>query len=259
MNNDPLMDSLDMWARKDARICPDVSTCRFYGTCNAAGILNGKHCTMSYVGREFGSPTSFRLAVVGMDHGDQNAEDFEKRRLGIERYYQNGGCEFSQHYAGVVKTAAAVLGAAGDRCGGECKRTCQKASGPSLACVLDHIAQPNVVKCVPDDAVNRTSKTRDTMWANCAHHLVAELKILRPQLVVFHGAKAKWAVSAAIKPDTLSPVDGITNRQVLYEWPALGTYLLFLSHPSRGWLDRQWDMVVVPSLQYLRTKGYIPV
>ncbi len=261
VNNVAVMASLNRWAREDARICPDVSACRYYDACNATGILAGKHCMMSYVGIKYGGAGSFRLAVVGMDHGDPKMGDFEDRRSGIESWYQNGGVGFNPHYAGVVKTAAAVLGE--DHCGRKCERSCQKAHDPSSPCVLDRIAQPNVVKCVPDDVGNRTSRTNDTMWANCAHHLIDELVTLRPQLIVFHGVKARRFVPLAIdetEHGALGPIRGIDDHHgtVLYEWPALSTHLLFLLHPSRGWLDRQWDTVAVPALNYLRAKGHIP-
>ena len=43
MINDALMAEQNKWAREDARIYPDVSTCQFYGACNADRILNDKH------------------------------------------------------------------------------------------------------------------------------------------------------------------------------------------------------------------------
>jgi hypothetical protein len=100
------------------------------------------------------------------------------------------------------------------------------------------------------------------MKRNCAHHLVAELMILRPKLVVFHGVDAEWSIPQAIKPDKLNPVEEVpdhSSRPVLYEWQALRAHLLFLKHPSRGHLNRQWDRVVVPALNYLRARNLIPV
>jgi hypothetical protein len=268
MSNDALLENLNKWAREHAHIYPDVSTCRFYHECNAHGILNGKHCMMIYVGREYGAPGVVpRLVVVGMDHGEPVAGSFTDRQSGIEHWYQNGhGAQdgFDRHYAGVVKTAAAVLGYT------ECNSCvengmCQKSRAPSRRCVIDCIAQPNVVKCVSDLARDRNCKATSTMWGNCAHHLVEELKILRPGLVVFHGVDAGWSVRNAIKPDVLHAIEPerIINRKgepMLYEWPVLGAHLLFLYHPSsRGRVaDQEWDKTAVPALDYLRRNGHIP-
>jgi len=133
--------------------------------------------------------------------------------------------------------------------------SCQKSR------VIDRIAQPNVVKCVSATITDRESEATTTMWANCANHLVAELKILRPELVVFHGVNARWAVLAAIQIDNLTSIGNVDDshgHSLFFDWPALGTRLLFLSHPSHGWLDKQWDTVVVRALEYLRGKGLIP-
>jgi uracil-DNA glycosylase len=100
------------------------------------------------------------------------------------------------------------------------------------------------------------------MMVNCAHHLINELKLLKPGFVVFHGIKARGIIRpefAACGLD-LNAIGGVSDRHgpVLYESRALGAPVLFLYHPSRGWLDREWQSVVVPSLDYLRSQKRIP-
>src|SRR5712691_9110336 len=111
MSHDALMAELNRWAREDAHIDPKKTfRCRFYKECNASvanNLCEGKYCSMSYVGRHFGADGAFRLAVVGMDHGEEFAADFEDRRSGIEKTYQKEGGDFNSHYEGVVRTAAA--------------------------------------------------------------------------------------------------------------------------------------------------------
>lgn len=258
MSNQALIADLDHWARKDAHIDPKTFNCRFYEECNASvgGKLDhGNNCMMSFVGREFGVNGTFRLVVVGMDHGDPEGGSFEDRRAGIEDWYQKGGCKFNPHYKGVVKTAAVFFGSAGDYCRRMCGTSCQKSREPSLACVIDRIAQPNIVKCTPDKdtQINRESRATMTMLWNCTHHLIHELLILRPQLIVFHGAKSRWPVTTKLQSRgiVLKSIESITDRHgpVLYDWPTLGAHLLFLHHPSRGGLDRQWDAVVACSFR----------
>jgi uracil-DNA glycosylase len=99
------------------------------------------------------------------------------------------------------------------------------------------------------------------MRHNCAHHLIEELKLLRPNLVVFHGVNAREAVRAAIAPHVLRPIKEIkdTRGPVIYEWQDLSAHLLFLNHPSYNNLEKQWEPVVVPALDYLRARRLIPV
>jgi hypothetical protein len=279
MSNETIVAKLTSWAEQEARIFPDVSTCRFYSECNTNGILSGKHCMMSYLGREYlNGNDSFRLAIVGIDHAERESGSFEDRQRVIEYWYQSGRARFNQHYKGVAKTAAAVLGAEGAYCLRNCTHTCQKSHDPSAPCVLDRIVQPNMIKCVPDHALDRNSKATGTMWSNCANHLIAELRMLRPHLAVFHGAKARWFVLPAVRPESPNPVEDVSDRHgpvlyewpslrapvsdrhgpVLYEWPSLRAHLLFLHHPARSQLDRQWDTVVAKAIAYLRAKGAIP-
>jgi hypothetical protein len=261
MDNASLMAELIRWAREDARIDPGTFDCRFYSACNAHGQLcHGEYCSMSFIGRQFGE--GFRLAVVGMDHGDRETANFADRRKGIEDAYQPRGAGWlNPHYQGTVKVAAAVLGSA-DCAGCAENAKCQRSRG--VACVIDRIAQPNVVKCVPVTQEGRQSKATATMWGNCAHHLVAELRLLRPELVIFLGADARWAVPNAIQPEVLDAIEGIEDRNgqpALYNWPALNMHLLFLCHPSsrpRTLFDREWDKTGLAALDYLRARGLIP-
>jgi hypothetical protein len=261
MSNESLMRELDAWARTAANIFPDVSTCPHYTRCNASGrnpngILNGKNCMMSYVGRKYRKDGIFPLVIVGLDHGDRCKASYDQRRTGIESHFQQGAGAFNDHYAGVVKTAAAILGGAAQRCARDCDKSCQKSRNSSALCVLDCIAQPNLVKCVRDDAETRRFIATSEMMANCVGHLVDELTRLRPKLVVFHGARAGWAVGQAI--DSLKPIENVTDPPVLYEWPTSGAHLLFLRHPSFGHLKAQWDTVVLKALDYLRGRSLIP-
>jgi hypothetical protein len=265
VSNDRLMANLDDWARENARIDPAVFDCHFYKKCNASMDdkldPHGKNCMMSYVGREFGCDEPFRLVIVGMDNGSLGGGNFEYRRASLERWLKSGNNNFNPHYRGLVKTAAAVFGVAGEHCRKKCTKRCQKMLQPSSPCVITKIVQPNLVKCKPVDTVNHKSRATRQMRHNCAHHLIEELKLLRPNLVVFHGVNAREAVRAAIAPHVLRPIKEIkdTRGPVIYEWQDLSAHLLFLNHPSYNNLEKQWEPVVVPALDYLRARRLIPV
>ena len=151
VGTESIMTQLEAWASNDALIAPDRFACPHYGACNASvnqELREGKGCCMSYVGPQYGK--WFRLAVVGMDHGDFELATFEERQRGILDYYIKGRNKFNPHYAGVVKTTAAVLGKSGAYCQNSCTESCEATNNED--CVINRIAQPNLVKCAPRHA-----------------------------------------------------------------------------------------------------------
>lgn len=269
VNNDPLMAELSQWARQEARIDPEDFKCRYYDECDGSAhgaLWRGGGCQMSYVGRNYGVDIvggPFRLVVVGIDHGEKGGATFDECRTRMEKYYQVGGKHFNPHYKGVVKTAAAVFGTTGEYCNKSCTSSCKRASDPTgTHCVIDRIAQPNSVKCTPEDTNNRTSRATWPMKLNCAHHLLNEFKVLRPDLVIFHGVDARWIIRPEFKDCNLdlNPIGNINDNYgpVLYDSQALSSRVLFLNHPSHGWLERQWASVVDPALIYMRLMHFIP-
>jgi Uracil DNA glycosylase superfamily len=273
-----LLSRLDEWAR-ERKIWPRQFGCPYYQECQAslaegAKLDGGKTCLMSYVARDYGEPVSggpFRLVIVGIDHGwrGDKTEDFGGCQRGMEEVLYGGGQgkNFNPHYRGVIRTAAAVLGQSGRHCLGACyeRKECAGDRCPQDArCVLRSFAQPNLVKCAPGP--DMASKSTTTMLNRCARHLVSELEILRPDLLVFHGRPARWAFPWALQTEkcgTLAPLPESPTHDdfpVIQELTATGYKcpVLFLPHPSRGGLDRQWESVVEPALKLLRSKGAIP-
>jgi hypothetical protein len=255
-----IMTQLEAWASNDARINPSCFACAHYAACNASinqELEQGDGCCMSYVGPRYGA--GFRLAVVGMDHGDFMRASFDERQRGILDCYVKGRNHFNSHYAGVVKTAAAVFGKRGYHCQTPCTKSCDAANNEN--CVIKQISQPNLVKCAPRTQSNRTSRASWIMKVNCARHLATELQILRPNLVVFHGIQSRWI----LKPEferagiNLEAIEACADSSgpVLYRSAQLGSYMLFLYHPSRGWLDRQWSQVQ-SWISFLRERALVP-
>lgn len=277
MTDKELMDDLNKWSTDVATINPLKDfECAWYKECNSSigeTLNRGNTCLMSYVGRQYGDGTqsTFRLAIVGMEHRSYDpVGSYEDRRDGIESYYQVEKHDFNQHYRGVVKTAAAFLGAAGKFCETNCVKKCARAMGMHAdgisECVLEKIAQPNMVKCAPEEG-NASSKSSNTMKANCANHLVNELRILKPHLVIFHGVAAEWAFPQSVRREgteliPLSRADSTVPASCankLFNWAERDCYVLFLHHPSRGCLGRQWQPIVLPCLEYLRQRKIIPI
>ena len=100
------------------------------------------------------------------------------------------------------------------------------------------------------------------MKYNCSNHLIDEIKLLKLNLVVFHGLGSQNRFLGTLKERKFDakPISSVTANygEVLFDVRPLETILLFLAHPSYGHLKRQWETVVVPSLAYLREHGLIP-
>ncbi len=252
---------LEKWASKDALIAPDHFGCRYYDGCNASvglALRGGDGCCMSYVGHQYG--VGFRLAIVGMDHGKFNHQTFNERRQRIlDRCVQEGFKR--RHYAGVVKTAAAVLGKAGGYCRDNCAERC--CANKDERCVLNRISQPNLVKCCGRAQGGRDSKSTPVMKRNCARHLSPELHLLRPNMVVFQGeSKETRKVIGSEFARTGVDFQAIeecvdSHGPVLYYSTQFGAHFLFTHHPSRDQLKKQWPQVEI-WLRYLRMHRLIP-
>lgn len=275
--NHDLLKGLTTWARQ-RKILPREFECPNYAKCNGPRgsrppLDRGNTCLMSYVGREYGEPVSgkaFRLAIVGLDHGNgkYGGHDFAERQQGIEESYYDDRQVFNPHYKGVIRTAAAILGEAGHYCLANCwkegrKSRCAGDARDGKRCALRSFAQPNLVKCV--SAENMTCRATPDMFRLCSRHLVHELGSLRPDVAVFHGAAARWAFRCAVQDEghRLAPVlEGpeAGDFSVIQELTGAGwrCFVVFLAHPSLGHLDRQWERVVEPALKWLRSERVIP-
>ena len=269
MDNESLLAGLVGWATEDALIEPSVFDCNYYTSCDKSiggTLCRGEGCKMSYVGRQYGSTAidgGFRLVIVGIDHGEKKGANFDKHRKFVEDYYQRDGDRLGPQYKGVVKIAASVFGRSGAYCLKNCTRSCQKSRDPNaIQCVIDRIVQPNNVKCAPCNTDSPDTQATLIMKTNCTHHLAAELKLLKPNVVVFQGVGARGVVipileTCGVQTEAIEDVQD-NYGPVLYRSTPSGTHFLFLYHPSHGWLDRQWDKVVEPALRYLRNEQVIP-
>lgn len=271
MSSDALMARLNLWACKEAKIDPDNFSCAFYSCCNKStgmALKEGKTCAMSYVGRRYAKAadeTIPRLVIVGIDHGRHTGggTTYEGNRTYTETHYMHDGEFFNPHYVGVVRTAAAFLGKVGSHCAKTCQKKCKRSIEPLIdTCVLDRFVQPNLVKCAPITQTSMTSTTTEVMRGKCSSHLINEIRLLEPNIIIFHGVRSKWAMLSELRHQNLRHVPVGPNsehREVLYWTADLNCHLIFLRHPSRGWLHRTWDRDAVPSLEHLKGLGIVPI
>jgi hypothetical protein len=288
ISNAELLEKLEQWAL-DRKILPKSFDCRHYNDCNGSlekkglKLDHGKTCQMSYIGKEYGKTElapgkPFRLVIAGIDPGanydeEQKLEGFTECQRDMEAcYYGKPFDKHHPHYLGVVRTAAAILGNRGTHCLEHCyggSRCLGDGRPYGELCVLRSFAQPNLVKCVPVENESRETKSTWEMFRNCSQHLFSELEVLKPDLLVFHGKAAQDEFTKLLKSQFEhralhdSPKDE-GGAPMIYE--VIGPsgereyFVLYLKHPSHGWLNRQWDYynVVEPSLAILRSMRAIP-
>jgi hypothetical protein len=264
MSQTDLIQTLSTWAKTKSFIDQSCFNCPFHSSCNEStkgNLGRGNNTQLSYICPNYGAK-SIRLAIVGIDHGDQEACDYQARTSGILAHYRNRRNYFNAHYRGVVKTAAAIYGQEGSNCAHNCMNACSAQADYDHECVLNGFAQLNIVKCVRNDTVNRGSLSSWTMKCNCSNHLIDEIAMLEPHLAVFHGVGSKhpFLTTLAKRKINATPLPNVTANygEVIYEIPSLKIFVLFLAFPSRGHLARQWDGVVIPAVTYLRERGLIP-
>jgi hypothetical protein len=269
-----LVSRLDDWARK-RQIFPKEFDCPHYEECKgslpgSATLDRGNTCSMSAVGEDYGKPIGgkpFKLVFVGIDRGYRGGgKGFTDMQNGEGPY--GGQSPLGQNYKGVVRTAAAILGSVGQHCLDNCyKGRCVGDRRPNgELCILRFFAQPNLVKCAPAEGGMKT-RTSSVMKIKCAEHLVSELSILKPNVLVFHAADARWCFGPAVENHNwrLSPIEvpvpkyrGGFSPLHLLKADDFKCYVLFLNFPGHGWLERQRAPIVEPSLTFLRSEGVIP-
>jgi hypothetical protein len=263
--NDTLLRDLEEWATRKA-IHPEYFACPHYAKCSRShgNLLAGDSVSMSYIGPRYGEPITspdVRLVCIGIDHGGgergAGAADFQERRRVILTFQK--GIKLNPHYYGVVKTTAAIFGRHTECMTCAHQKQCQLSKRPGTLCALELVAQPNLVKCA--NAPDMTSRSTSVMKTNCSNYLLEELELLRPTLVVFHGAKLRVPFGAALRAaGWREPAHSGETTPAMCEitGPSLTFDALYLNHPARGNLDWQWASVVEPALTVLRRKGKIP-
>jgi|SRR6185295_145332 len=111
---------LDRWAA-NRNLLPNALRCDVYAKCNESTgnqLRSGGTVCMSYIGslyRQIDFSPTVRIVLVGKEHRPYDYDggaDFVERQRGITEQHQIEKNRFNQYYAGVVRTAAAVLGSA---------------------------------------------------------------------------------------------------------------------------------------------------
>jgi hypothetical protein len=200
-----------------------------------------------YVGPRFGERE--RLMFIGLDHGKDSGSciDLRERQKHVLSHWR-----WNAHYWGCVRTAALLFGL---DCTHRCKKACAENANNTLRggqdCAVLHFIQANSVKGVP--------KGKETMSWEQAHKipedmplLLDEIRLIRPKVIIVHGKdnheplKRTFAGNLHMTPD--KPFGTL-------KWggpDSFSTYIAFFRHPSRGWLNKDWNSIIEPTISKIK-------
>lgn len=139
--------------------CPQLPSCQ-----KAVGGRELSNGSDSHVGSSYGQP--FRLVVASMDRG-QGSEDIWQRIRSVEALGSTG---LNAHMRGTLHLLRKLI----------------RIEAPQ---VWRHFAMTNTAKCCYSGP--GMASVKPALYRNCAPYAVNELDILRPDLIVTQGKKAR--------------------------------------------------------------------
>jgi hypothetical protein len=201
--------------------------------CSKHSFATPQFCS-AYVGSFYGRGSGPRVLFVGYDCGRDPDPTPVDRRNTILTAYREKATEWNQHYKGLICVAGALTGS---HCSELCGQKC--ALAPEEDCVLCRVAQTNAVKCVPENSSSMDFQGRKYIKA-CIPLLFSEIEILRPDVIVVHGAdlwhpfelQSKRLGNFEFGPDHRIGVLRLQRNAGETTNCTVG----FLRHPARGWL-----------------------
>jgi hypothetical protein len=194
------------------------------------------------------------LLFIGLDHGkpehsgESDWSEYQRREKVLE--VRKTGVRWNGHYRGCVWVAADLLGF--ETCSIDCKERCQKRRHD--LCVLTHFSQANAVKCVPRDSPDMAYRQDSAKVAACIKTCpLPEIEQLSPSVIIVQGRNTiRKPLENAINCSgwTWKPV---CEHIACVRWKSGGHALVaLLNHPSRGWLERNWEGEIKPILVEIR-------
>ena len=173
--NDPYVEKLrELYDRR--KIGVSKFACEHLACCKAAAkprcLTKGAE---AHVGEKYGKP--IRLVVISLDTGGDPKEEYGEALLERRKTIQAETYDCANpHMKGTIETLWHLYG-----------------RDKSESDLLKRFAMTNSAKCSGKDE-SKTSMVPDKLYKNCKEHGLAELKELKPQLIVTQGAKARVAM-----------------------------------------------------------------
>ena len=169
-----LYDCRKIGVRKDReKFCCDHFAC-----CKAAAKAKGRDLVKgaeAHVGEKYGDP--IRLVFISLDTGGDPKKEFGECLLKRRKIIQSvtyDDPETNPHMKGTIETLSHLYGR--DKREDACD-------------LLKRFAMTNSAKCSGKD--KEKDRVPDKLYKNCREHGLAELGVLKPQLVVAQGSRAR--------------------------------------------------------------------
>lgn len=164
----------------------DAFACQFRESCHDGidgSIWMGSD---THVGSEYGEP--YRIVVLSLDRGEGSA-NLTDRRSEIE-----GDDGSNPHMKGTMATLHAILN-----------------PGERDNSVFRRFAMVNAAKCTPKDASMNMAPAQ--FFEYCTPHILKEMRILAPQIIVTQGAKAKASIGRHLNPHGKSALRTLNSME----------------------------------------------
>ena len=192
----------DGFACKNKDICPDYKD---------YVLERGMQC---HVGEKYGE--KIRILVASLDCGGGGADLMDDRIKNVVEVAVSG--PLNLHMRGTYQALSYFL-----------EDDPAKCIHPESSNLVHYMVMTNTCKCCKKGA---TSQMGYEYFWNCRDHTLAEISIIKPQIILFQGKN-----SIAGCHEMLSPIEGIENQEVserlrVFNYGDLKCYAVLCIHPS---------------------------
>jgi hypothetical protein len=225
------------------------------GACSTDPCIGPWHHCQTYIGPRFGERE--RVLFVGLDHGMATTRgecsNLLSRQKEILGQRNNEKRSWNLHYKGCMMTASALFDLP---CTYQCIARCRRL--PEKDCSLLHIAQANIVKSVLRDKKDRTFDQSKKL-AVAIPELLAEVEYIRPTVIILHGRCIHLPFPKHVAHAHQFELIKNSNHLAKVSWKFVSPFeslIAFFRHPARGWLQRDWDSIILPTMEAIRKELY---
>ena len=194
---------------RDAFACKYLNRCPNY---RDEDLARGMQC---HIGSEYGK--KIRILVASLDSGGGGNATIDERIKTIVDQARGIGNPINLHMRGTHQALSYFLDEP------------SKWDHYNPAELVQYMVMTNTCKCCRKKSTTQMSRK---YFKNCGEHTLAEISIIKPQVILFQG-KNSWAGCE----NYLSPIEGIEDVDIkkavrLFEYKDIKCYAVLCIHPS---------------------------